>query len=87
METDALGCTINRPLARFVFFFFFYFHVNIKIGCTLQKELISTYLAGRFFSLVALFSTHVHEQVLFRSVRVRQGATLQGDLRTPCSHH
>lgn len=31
METDALGCTINRPLARFVCFpFFFCFHVNYQ---------------------------------------------------------
>ena len=32
METDALGCTINRPLARFVCFsFFFCFHVNYQL--------------------------------------------------------
>lgn len=58
METDALGCTINRPLARFVFFFLFsVFMQIIKTSCTLQRQLMLFHVLHRtFFSLVVLVS-------------------------------
>lgn len=59
METDALGCTINRPLARFVCFsfFFFCFHVNYQDFMYLT-EAVSNFrvlLSRVFFSSSFIF--------------------------------
>lgn len=59
METDALGCTINRPLARFVCFsfFFFCFHVNYQDFMYLI-EAVSNFrvlISRVFFPLVLFF--------------------------------